>query len=193
MALGGIPGAWAGSLDPGDVLLAVPVAVEDNHAKRRLEPRLGLFQQAFLEPASLCLLVLEDQYFVGGRLQQGVLGRLDRVGIANLPGGFDAVRAELLEHTVEPGLRFSLGLIDVTQRVPEGARLDCGNHHPQVDLITSVLGAGGVNLTQRLRAERVAGDYCKQPVRHRSLGSIWIWVHGCSPTPRRTGKNASGA
>lgn len=125
---------------------AVLIAVKDHHSQRRLEPRFGLFQQAFLEPARLRLLVLEDHDLVGGSLQQGVLGRLDRVGIAHLSGSLDAVCAQLLEHASEAGLRLPLGLVDVTQRMAESICLDRWNHHPQLDPLALIPRARGADL-----------------------------------------------
>jgi DNA topoisomerase IB len=113
-------------------------------------------------------LVLEDHDLVRRCLQQYVLGRLNRVGIAHLAGCLDSARAELFEHAPESGLGFPLGLIDVSQRVPEGASLDRGNYHPQVDLADSIRGAIRVDLAQRLRTDRVDGVYRQQSTCHRS-------------------------
>ena len=143
--------------------------MQNHHPEWGVESRFGLFQQVFLEPASLRLLVLEDQDLVRRRFQQGILRRLDRVGIAHLAAGLDAVRAELFEHPAESRFGFPLGLVDVAQRVSEGGRLDSRNHHAQADLVALVMViVTGADLAQRLGTDRVAGDYREQSTCHRS-------------------------
>jgi hypothetical protein len=110
--------------------------------------------------------VLEDHDLVRGRFQEGVLSRLDRVGVANLAAGLDAVCAQLFEQAPEPGLRLPSRLVDVTQGVPQSVRLYGRNDHPQLQLIGAV--AVAADLAHRLGAERVAGDHCEQPPRHRA-------------------------
>jgi hypothetical protein len=109
-------------------------------------------------------------------------------GSPHLAGGLDAVRAELFEHTVEPGLGFSFGLIDVARRVPEGIRLDRRDYYPQVDLaVVALFVSVRADLAQRLRSERVIGDYRRQSVCHRS--STRIWVHDRRLPLPRPGEN----
>jgi hypothetical protein len=141
------------------MLLTVLVTAQDDHPQGQRETGFGPFQQTFLEPASLRGFVLEDDHFIRLPSQQGVLGRLDRIRVAHLPRGLDAIRPKLLEHAIKSSLGFSFRLVDIAQRVAEGALLDRGDHYLQVDRVSSRLALTRVNLTQRLGANRVAGDY----------------------------------
>jgi hypothetical protein len=69
--------------------------MQNHHPQRWIEPGFGLLEQVVLEPASLRPLALEDHDLVHRHFQQGVLSRLDRIGVAHLARGLDAVRAKL--------------------------------------------------------------------------------------------------
>jgi hypothetical protein len=167
VTLGRVVSSPTGGLYPDDVLAAAPVAVQDDHPQRRLEPRFCLFQQPFFEPARLRLFVLEDHDLVRGLLQQRVLRGLDRVGIAHLAAGLDAILTQLSEHSLEPSLGFLSGLVDVAERVTQRVRLYRRHHHAQVYLPAAVAGFLGLDHAQGLRPERIAGDNRQQPVRRR--------------------------
>ena len=81
--------------------LALPVEIDDDVRDRDGEPFAGVLDDAPLEPVRTSLGMGRDDDLVGTERAERVLHRLQRVGVADLPGGVDAERAQSLEAGVE--------------------------------------------------------------------------------------------
>ena len=148
----------AGLLDLDDVLVAVGVAVHDDHPQRRLE---RLPARARTAPPSnqraWSPLVLEDQHLVGRRFQQRVLGGLHRVGVADLAGRLDAVAAAASRSDAsQPLLGLLARLVDVAERVRKDVRLDRRHDDSHLDALAVAERGGSPRPARRL--ERVGDD-----------------------------------
>jgi len=144
----------AGARDVDDVV-AVALALDDDHPQRRLDSFLGSLEKAVLKPALLAADVLEDQDFVGGLLQQRVVRRLDGVGVADRAGDLDPRSAQRPEGGAQALLGLVGGLVDVAEGVAERVRLDRRGDQPHPQRIALLLAP---QLGDRLGTAEGVGD-----------------------------------
>src|SRR6185437_8342239 len=100
-----LPGAAADRRARSSEIRAVGVEIDDDVGEADVEALAGAVDDAPLEPVRAAGRVRRDDQLVGLEGADRVLDRLQRVAVADLPLGVEAVGAHRLEAAVQPRLR----------------------------------------------------------------------------------------
>jgi hypothetical protein len=111
--------------------------------------------------------MLEDDDLVGGPFQQGVLRRLDGIGIADLAADDEAAATQQAQDAPQPLFGLAARLVDIAESVPQRTRLDRRDDHSHLELTVN----GAADLVDRLLPVEALGDDRKDSVRHRAPSS----------------------